>query len=148
MTRLLAAAATALFLGAVVTEIHSRLFAGRYFALLILSFIGIFVGGLAMNLILERIDNDAEEDARSGVQNTVLADDADDGRETGRVKWFNRTKGFGFIVRDGGGEIFVHHRNIQGSGRRSLKDGEVVRFKVAQHDKGLQAEHVSVVNEP
>ena len=79
--------------------------------------------------------------------NAAPADDADDGRETGRVKWFNRTKGFGFIVRDGGGEIFVHHRNIQGSGRRSLKDGEVVRFKVAQHDKGLQAEHVSVVRE-
>ncbi len=147
MTRLLAAAATALFLGAVVTEIHSRLFAGRYFALLVLSFIGILVGGLAMHRIFERIDSDAEDDVRSGAADAVLADDADDGRETGRVKWFNRTKGFGFIVRDGGGEIFVHHRNIQGSGRRSLKDGEVVRFKVAQHDKGLQAEHVSVVRE-
>jgi CspA family cold shock protein len=147
MTRLLAAAATALFLGAVVTEIHSRLFAGRYFALLVLSFIGIFVGGLAMHRIFARIDSDAEDDVRSGAADVVLADDADDGRETGRVKWFNRTKGFGFIVRDGGGEIFVHHRNIQGSGRRSLKDGEVVRFKVAQHDKGLQAEHVSVVRE-
>ena len=147
MTRLLAAAATALFLGAVVTEIHSRLFAGRYFALLILSFIGIFVGGLAMHRIFEHIENAAEDDVRSGAADAVLTDDADDGRETGRVKWFNRTKGFGFIVRDGGGEIFVHHRNIQGSGRRSLKDGEVVRFKVAQHDKGLQAEHVSVVRE-
>ena len=147
MTRLLAAAATALFLGAVVTEIHSRLFAGRYFALLVLSVVGIFIGSLATHRIFARIDSVAEDDAISSATMATV-DEPDDDRETGRVKWFNRTKGFGFIVRDGGGEIFVHHRNIQGSGRRSLKDGELVRFKVAQHDKGLQAEHVSVVNEP
>jgi len=144
MTRLFAAAATALFLGAAVTEIHSRLFAGRYFALLVLSVVGILIGSLATHRIFARIDSATEDEA---VSSAAPADDADDDRETGRVKWFNRTKGFGFIVREGGGEIFVHHRNIQGSGRRSLKDGELVRFKVAQHDKGLQAEHVSVVKE-
>ena len=64
------------------------------------------------------------------------------------MKWFNRTKGFGFIVRDSGGEVFVHHRNIRGTGRRSLKDGEFVRFKVTTHDKGPQAEEVSVTREP
>ncbi len=147
MTRLFAAAATALFLGAVVTEIHSRLFAGRYFALLVLSVVGIFIGSLATHRIFARIESTTEDDAVSSAVSAAPADDADDDRETGRVKWFNRTKGFGFIVRDGGGEIFVHHRNIQGSGRHSLKDGELVRFKVAQHDKGLQAEHVSVVRE-
>jgi CspA family cold shock protein len=147
MTRLFAAAATALFLGAVVTEIHSRLFAGRNFALLVLSVVGIFVGSLATQRIFERFDSVTDDEAVSSAANAAPDDDADDDRETGRVKWFNRTKGFGFIVRDDGGEIFVHHRNIQGSGRRSLKDGELVRFKVAQHDKGLQAEHVSVVKE-
>ncbi len=147
MTRLFAAATTALFVGAVVTELHSRLFAGRYFALLVLSVIGILIGGLAMHRIFLLIESDAEDSVQSGSVSTASNTDVDDDRETGRVKWFNRTKGFGFIVRDHGGEIFVHHRNIDGSGRRSLKDGELVRFKVAQHDKGLQAEHVSVVNE-
>jgi CspA family cold shock protein len=147
MTRLFVAATTALFVGAVVTELHSRLFAGRYFALLVLSVIGILIGGLAMHRIFLLIESDAEDSVRSETASTASNTDVDDDRETGRVKWFNRTKGFGFIVRDDGGEIFVHHRNIDGSGRRSLKDGELVRFKVAQHDKGLQAEHVSVVRE-
>lgn len=64
-------------------------------------------------------------------------------RETGHVKWFNRTKGFGFIVRDNGGEIFVHYKSIQDPGRRSLRDGQRVTFEVAEHDKGLQAEAVA-----
>lgn len=146
MIRLLTAAATALFVGGVVTEIHSRLFAGRYFALFVLSVLGIFIGSVVTSRIALRAEPTPEHaDVEASVD---LAADADDDRETGRVKWFNRTKGFGFIVRDDGGEIFVHHRNIRGTGRRSLKDGELVRFKVATHDKGLQAEHVSVVSEP
>jgi cold shock CspA family protein len=70
-------------------------------------------------------------------------------RETGTVKWFNRTKGFGFIVRDSGEEIFVHQRSIlsEGSGdnrrRPSLKDGQSVTFVVANREKGLQAEEVA-----
>ena len=63
-------------------------------------------------------------------------------RETGTVKWFNGTKGFGFIVRDNGEEIFVHYRSIRGEGRRSLKDGQAVRFRVEETDKGPQAEDV------
>ncbi len=65
-------------------------------------------------------------------------------REQGTVKWFNRSKGFGFIVRESGEEIFVHQRSIRGeNGRRpSLRDGESVSFVVAEHEKGLQAEDV------
>ena len=143
MTRVLIAAASALFLGAVITEIHSRLFAGRYFPMLILTIIAIFIGSIITSRISTRVEPLQEAD---GVE--VVSDPgADDDRETGQVKWFNRTKGFGFIIRDNGGEVFVHHRNIRGSGRRSLKDGEFVRFKVATHDKGLQAEQVSVTRE-
>ncbi len=64
-------------------------------------------------------------------------------RETGQVKWFNGTKGFGFITRDDGQEIFVHFRSIRGQGRRGLRDGQRVSFVVAQTDKGPQAEDVN-----
>ena len=67
-------------------------------------------------------------------------------RETGRVKWFNFSKGFGFITRENGEEIFVHYRSIRGKGRRSLNDGQRVEFTVAESDKGLQAEDVEILN--
>lgn len=64
------------------------------------------------------------------------------GQENGTVKWFNGSKGFGFIIRDNGEEIFVHHRSIVGEGRRTLRDGAAVRFRVVTTDKGPQAEDV------
>lgn len=66
-------------------------------------------------------------------------------RERGTVKWFNRTKGYGFIVCDSGQEVFVHHRSIRGEGRQSLRDGEAVEFVVVDHPKGRQAEDVTRV---
>ena len=66
-------------------------------------------------------------------------------RETGTVKWFNRSKGFGFIIRDNGEEIFVHHRSIRNSDdtrRSNLRDGQAVNYVVADHSKGQQAEDV------
>lgn len=62
--------------------------------------------------------------------------------ERGTVKWFDAKKGFGFIVRENGEEIFVHYRAIRGDGHRALKDGQPVRFRVGQGEKGLQAEEV------
>jgi len=63
-------------------------------------------------------------------------------RARGTVKWFNVSKGFGFIVKDDGEEIFVHFRSIRGEGRRGLRDGQSVSFVVTQSDKGPQAEDV------
>ncbi|BCD84230.1 cold-shock protein [Pseudomonas solani] len=63
-------------------------------------------------------------------------------RETGTVKWFNTSKGFGFISRDSGDDIFVHFRAIRGEGHRVLIEGQRVEFSVMQRDKGLQAEDV------
>ena len=64
-------------------------------------------------------------------------------REAGTVKWFNNDKGFGFIERDAGGDIFVHYSAIQGDGYRSLEDGQRVEFVVAEGPRGLQAQEVS-----
>lgn len=66
-------------------------------------------------------------------------------REQGTVKWFNNSKGFGFIQRDQGEDVFVHFKSINGSGYRSLEEGQRVEFSVTQGQKGLQAEDVSVV---
>lgn len=68
-----------------------------------------------------------------------------DDRELGTVKWFNVSKGFGFITRENGDDVFVHFRNIRGRGHRSLSEGQRVRFNARESDKGLQAEDVSIV---
>ena len=63
-------------------------------------------------------------------------------RETGTVKWFNAGKGYGFISRDAGDDVFVHHSAIEGEGFRSLSEGQRVEFAVEQGPKGLRAVHV------
>jgi cold shock protein len=60
----------------------------------------------------------------------------------GKVKWFNERKGFGFIEQDGGGDIFVHFSAIQGTGFKTLNEGQQVSFDVQQGKKGLEAENV------
>lgn len=61
---------------------------------------------------------------------------------TGSVKWFNTTKGYGFIARDGGSDVFVHYSAIRGQGYRTLEEGAQVEFEITQTDKGLQAADV------
>lgn len=61
---------------------------------------------------------------------------------TGTVKWFNNSKGYGFIARDEGGDVFVHHTSIQGDGYRSLEEGQKVQFEVTKGPKGDQAANV------
>ncbi len=70
-------------------------------------------------------------------------DSTPEGEEEGSVKWFNVKKGFGFIVRESGDEVFVHFRAIRGRGRRVLRQGQRVRFDVVEADKGLQADNVT-----
>ncbi|MCO1582472.1 cold-shock protein [Crossiella sp. SN42] len=65
---------------------------------------------------------------------------------TGKVKWFNAEKGFGFIAQDSGGpDVFVHFSAIQGSGYRSLEENQAVEFEVVQGPKGPQADRVSAI---
>ncbi|MBM3789373.1 MAG: cold-shock protein [Acidobacteria bacterium] len=63
-------------------------------------------------------------------------------REQGIVKWFNSEKGYGFISRDSGDDVFVHHSAIEGTGYKSLQEGDRIEFDVAQGPKGLQAQRV------
>jgi CspA family cold shock protein len=62
--------------------------------------------------------------------------------EQGTVKWFNESKGFGFITRENGPDVFAHHSAISGEGFKSLAEGDVVSFDVTEGEKGLRAENI------
>lgn len=64
---------------------------------------------------------------------------------TGTVKWFNSEKGFGFITKDTGGDLFVHFSAIQGSGFKSLEEGAKVSFEIVESDRGEQASNVTAL---
>ncbi len=66
-------------------------------------------------------------------------------RETGTVKWFNSNKGYGFISRDKGGDVFVHFSAVQGDGYRSLENDQKVEFTVVEGEKGPQAQEVTII---
>jgi cold shock protein len=66
-------------------------------------------------------------------------------RAIGTVKWFNGGKGYGFIAREGGDDVFVHFSAIQGDGYRNLEEGQQVEFTIEQGPKGLQASDVVII---
>ncbi len=157
MRSLFIATASALFFAYVITELSLRLWPGNYFHLLLVAFVCLWLSGL-LNLRLagwgsgasaERRPDEAQppQPRRTPRQPRQPAAQAGP-RETGTVKWFNRSKGFGFVIRDSGEEIFVHQRSIRaaadGDGHRrpALRDGQAVTFVVAERQKGLQAEDV------
>lgn len=67
--------------------------------------------------------------------------------ETGRVKWFNEKKGFGFIINQNGDDVFVHYKDIQGVGFKTLHEDDVVNFSSLAGPNGLKAQEVTVVEE-
>ena len=67
-------------------------------------------------------------------------------RQNGTVKWFNETKGYGFITPESGPDVFVHFRAIEGNGFKTLAEGQKVSFEVVQGQKGMQAERLQVIN--
>lgn len=110
--------------------------------------LGLLAAGAAVLLHLFGNLGQSRPQAVKKVRKTVKPEKPIDmsNRETGTVKWFNTSKGFGFIARDSGEDIFVHFRAIRGEGHRALVEGQRVEFTVMQRDKGLQAEDVIVAS--
>ena len=102
----------------------------------------ILFGGMLTAVLLTSTTSAPADDEDEDEDEETAEYDSDDFEE-GTVKWFNTKKGYGFITRDQGDDIFVHFRNIKGQGRRSLNDGQKVTYVVIEGDKGLQADHVS-----
>jgi CspA family cold shock protein len=82
----------------------------------------------------------------SSLNNKGGASKAGTGKELGKVKWFSASKGFGFITRDSGEDIFVHFRSINSKGNRVLREGQRVEFSIGNGSKGLQAEDVTALS--
>jgi CspA family cold shock protein len=160
MRTFLVIAASALLLAAIIAELSTRLWPGSTLALLILAALAmLFQGYLSLRYAAPaaatapraarpsgKTERPKSKPADTRKTTSEAAPAAEGPRESGTVKWFNRTKGFGFIVRESGEEIFVHQRSIRsddGARRPSLKDGQAVTFTVANREKGLQAEDVT-----
>lgn len=99
------------------------------------------------NSTATRAPSRANSNASQFDEENDFDDSTPEGEEEGSVKWFNVKKGFGFIVRENGDEIFVHFRAIRGHGRRVLRQGQLVRFDVVDADKGQQADNVSILSD-
>jgi len=111
--------------------------AENYTSLAIL-FIGIYVSTIGTY-------SSSSSSSSSPASRKAVSKKASDDSEEGSVKWFNVKKGYGFITRDQGDDVFVHYRNLEGKGRRSIAEGQRVSFIVVDGDKGLQAEEVEAI---
>lgn len=126
----------------------AQAFSGNLWVVAAVAFVLTLVAGFTLNASAAPANT-----SRAGYSAQALDDDEDDyisendDREAGSVKWFNVSKGFGFITRENGDDVFVHFRNIRGRGHRSLNEGQRVKFYVRQSDKGLQAEDVSILRD-
>jgi len=116
--------------GAGFGESFSLIFSGGNIKLLVISFISV----LLASIITARLVSPGANRSTGGIK---------PGQERGTVKWFNAAKGFGFITRENGEDVFVHFRSIQGKGHRSLGEGQTVIFSVTEGEKGLQAVDVT-----
>ena len=114
-----------------INESFSLLMSPEHTKLWLISFVSIFIACALFAM--------TRSSRSSSFSNAEISGD----QERGTVKWFNAAKGFGFITRESGEDVFVHFRSIQGKGHRSLGEGQAVIFSVTEGDKGLQAVDVT-----
>ena len=154
MKSVIATVVAAALFAVVVTEVYFRLLDGKYLALMAMVFAA--SGATAWTTWRFRQRQSPAEptpsepakrpqrrrEPRRRGRGQSLPPDAK--RESGTVKWFDRTKGYGFVIRADGDEIFVHHRSIrrQGGERASLEDNQKVNFVAVERERGWQAEDV------
>ena len=100
-------------------------------------------GGLLLLAIIFTLIRNLARRSASKLKKTKTTVTSNSNQMQGTVKWFNYKKGFGFIEQENGEDVFVHHRSIIGTGRKSLREGQKVLMDIVDGDKGLQAENVS-----
>lgn len=153
MKTLLVAVVVAALFAAIATQLYSTLFAPNYLALLALFFTAAAGTALATVRFNSRQQPakaaerrpERERERRKPVRDRRPGPPKGAPRESGTVKWFDRNKGFGFIVRANGDEIFVHHRSVRrvGNERAGLEDDQPVSFVAVERQRGWQAEDVA-----
>ena len=174
MQKLITIFASALLLGYLVTEMSARFYADNYFALLVMSIAALIINGFFVLRVAGSVaaepspnrsqqrSNQQNKNRQQPNRNNNKSKDRGEPRkerpskprqtqapkgdaEEGEVKWFNRSKGYGFIIRPNEEEIFVHQRSIVSDDRRArpiLRDGQSVSYIVTKNERGEQAEHV------
>lgn len=112
-------------------------------ATVLLTFLLLFFVSLGSAWLAQRLRLAPRQPRRSGKRQAKTRVNPDAPREQGHVKWFNASKGFGFITRENGEDVFVHFRSIRGEGHRMLRDGQRVEFAISMGSKGPQADDVA-----
>lgn len=152
MKTFIVAGVVSVLFAAIATQIYSTLFASSTLTLLALTFVACAGTALVTLRFAAREQpprsagrRRGRDDERTPVRHRRPGPPKGAKRESGTVKWFDRNKGFGFIVRQNGDEIFVHHRSIRrvGNERAGLDDGQDVSFVAVERQRGWQAEDVA-----
>lgn len=129
---------------AIIANILIQLASGQPLAFEPFTIAIIFVACFSMALISPALGTTAPTRSAANGNSPVKRDNSD--REQGKVKWFNVSKGYGFITRHDGEDIFVHFRSVRGKGRKVLREGQAVEFVTTSGEKGPQAEDVEIID--
>lgn len=142
---LVATIGVAALAAAIATDVAHRFLPGNYLGYFVLTFVSCLITALVVEKVAARTEPVRTRARRPRRPRRETTGE----REGGVVKWFDPTKGFGFIIRDVGGDVFVHRRSIRedGTGDRELREGARVSFVAVERSRGWRAEEVSTQEE-